>query len=281
MFRDSVLFSILKMNINKDHNNLLEFENLKVFKSLSHFSTTIIGGISDGNYESFNLGIYSGDKIENVLENRSQLTSALNIDSKNIYLPYQIHKDKIGIVDDSFLSKSEDEKTDILNGIDAIITNKKDICIGVTTADCVPILIFDPTNNVLAAVHAGWRGTTAKIIVKTITKMQEGYSSKSDELIVGIAPSITQKYFEVGEEVVNEFIEAGFPVNDIGYRDSISKKMHLDLQTANKFLMLEAGVLAQNIEISGLCTYSSPQLFFSARRQTINSGRMVTGGVLR
>ena len=85
----------------------------------------------------------------------------------------------------------------------------------------------------------------------------------------------------MGEEVVEIFQEGGFQMEDIGYRNTTTGKMHLNLQQANKLILNDAGIHIQNIEIANLCTYSNPQLFFSARRQTIHSGRMVTGGILR
>ena len=272
---------VVMMKIHSQYSNLLQFEILQVFKSLFHFSTTCNGGCSKGNYTSFNLGEYSGDSLDNVNENRKILTSDLGIDPGNLFLPYQIHEDKILLVDDSFLSLSGDSKKKELYGIDAIITDKKNICIGITTADCVPVLIFDPAQQVLAAIHAGWRSTVALIVPKVVKQMVLTYKCEAKNLIAGIAPAISQNCFEVGEEVVDAFIEVGLPIDTIGHRNDLTGKMHIDLVRANELLLMRSGVLPENIEKSGMCTYSNPDMFFSARRQTIKSGRMVTGGVLR
>ncbi|WP_029903640.1 peptidoglycan editing factor PgeF [Prevotella sp. 10(H)] len=260
--------------------NLLQFNHFKQ-ENLFHFSTTIKGGVSTGDYTSLNLGMYSGDDIDNVAENKERLAQAIGVSEEDIYIPYQTHEDKILTIDDSFLSKPDLEKVKLMNGIDALITDRKNICIGVTTADCVPVLIFDPEKNILAAVHAGWKGTVAKIAAKTVAKMKEQFDCDPTKLLAGIAPCISQERFEVGEEVVDAFQQAGFIMEDIGYRKPETGKMHIDLQRANELTLSEAGIPADNIEIADLCTYSNPALFFSARRQSVHSGRMITGGVLR
>ena len=266
---------------NIEHDNLLQFENLTRFNALSHFSTTIHGGVSEGAYESFNLGFYSGDNPECVYENRSRLASLINIPLQDLYVPYQTHGDKICVLDNNFMSLSDNDKYLSLNGVDALITDQKNICIGITTADCVPILIYDPDKNILAAVHAGWKGTVAKIVEKTIVKMIDTFGCSAQDMYAGIAPCISHECFEVGEEVVEAFKEARFRIEDIAYRNAGTEKMHIDLRQANKLLLTEAGILPYNIEITDLCTFSNPKLLFSARRQTIHSGRMVTGGILR
>ncbi|NDV94716.1 peptidoglycan editing factor PgeF [Dysgonomonas sp. 521] len=248
--------------------------------NLFNFSTTIHGGASTGTYASLNLSPYSGDDPESVNENQEHLANIIGISVENLYLPYQTHNDRIQIIDEAFLYKSDLEKASLMNGVDALITDRKDICIGVTTADCVPILIYDTKRHILAAVHAGWKGTVAKIVRKTILKMMERFDSNPKHLLAGIGPCISQKHFEVGEEVVEAFIQAGFSIGDIAYRNHVSGKMHINLEAANGLLLAEAGIPIGNIEKAGLCTYSNPELLFSARRQTIHSGRIVTGGIL-
>lgn len=268
------------MDKNSKYNNLLQFDIFKDYTSLINFSTTIEGGVSENTYATFNLGLHSGDNINNVSENRLLLSKSLGIDIDSLITPFQTHGDNICIIDDVFFSKNEAERSSLLYGTDAVITNKKNICIGVTTADCVPILIFDPINMVLAAVHAGWRGTVAKLAAKTVRVMNENFGSDPQHLLVGIAPSICAAHFEVGDEVVEAFVKSGFLIDSIGYKNSETNKIHINLWIANQLLLNESRVTNNNIEIAGLCTFSNPELFFSARRQSILSGRMVTGGIL-
>ncbi|NDV69372.1 peptidoglycan editing factor PgeF [Dysgonomonas sp. 25] len=262
-------------------NNLeiLQFELLKV-KSLCHFSTTRRGGVSEGNYESLNMGNLSDDFPENVYENRKRLTKAIGAEANNLFVPHQTHSSNICLIDQMFLSLPPEEQQARLRDVDALITNQPDIAIGVTTADCVPVLLFDPVRNVLAAIHAGWKGTAAHIAAQTVHVMQQAFASAPKDIVAGIGPSISPEKFEVGDEVGNAFSEAGYDLAHILFRNEETGKLHIDLWEANRLQLIEAGVIAANIEVAGLCTYSDADRFFSARRQSIHSGRMLTGGMI-
>ncbi|WP_108823035.1 peptidoglycan editing factor PgeF [Dysgonomonas sp. Marseille-P4361] len=264
----------------EDKVNFLTFKALQKY-DLTHFVTTICGGVSNGNYSTFNLSLYSGDEIDAVAENRERLADTLGILEEDILVPYQTHEDKILLIDEAFLEKSDLEKVKLLNGVDALITNQKNICIGVTTADCVPVLLYDPVRNIFSAVHAGWKGTVLRIVEKVIDTMVYTFECSPSDIKAGIGPCISQPHFEVGKEVVQAFVEAGFPMEKIGVRNSNSGKMHIDLSLANKYSLIEKGVLPEHIETSNLCTFANPDKFFSARRQTIHSGRMLSGGFLK
>lgn len=268
------------MKPNCIHPNLLEFEELKKHKSLKHFSTTINGGFSSGNYHSFNLSPYSGDDLQSYNKNSVELSKMLGIEMQRIYIPYQVHGNKVCVIDKKFLSASTEKQKELLSGIDALITNEKNIGIGVTTADCVPILLFDPYRQVFAVIHAGWRGTVANITGLVVEIMKERFFCKPTQLLAGMAPSICKNCFEVGDEVVEAFDKSLFPMQDIRFDKQETGKKHIDLWKANRWLLQKSGIATENIEISGLCTYTNSDLFFSARRQTIHSGRMLTGGLM-
>lgn len=247
---------------------------------LDLFTTTTQGGVSNENYSALNLCPRSGDSISNVLENRSRLVNKLEISIENLFIPFQTHEDKVKVIDNEFLALSSEEQQQQMYGIDALITSERGICIGVTTADCVPISIYDPENHVLGVAHAGWKGTAARIGAKTVAKMMEVFSVKTDNLIVSIGPSISAKNFEVGDEVGQAFVDAGFDLNTIAFRNKTTGKLHIDLWRANIESLVVLGVQKSNIELSEICTFESAE-FFSARRQTIKSGRMFTGGFLK
>ena len=262
-------------------NNSIQYNILSVYKELQHFTTTIHKGVSEGNYASFNLGLTSGDKLENVLENRRRLCTDLDIPINKLFIPIQNHDDKVLTIDHDLLALSEVDQQEMLQNTDALITNQKNICIGITTADCVPILLYDPINKVFAAIHAGWRGTVRKIVSKTISIMKQKFNCNSENILSGIGPCICQDCFEVDENVAETFIKAGFELENISLKSHQSKKYYIDLRKANEYLLKKSGCLSHNIEIINLCTVSNPNILFSARRQTIYSGRMLTGGILR
>jgi hypothetical protein len=200
------------------------------------------------------------------------LSMMLEISDEHLILPRQVHGTEIAEV-------TEQNVGDKFEGIDALITKLPRTCIGVSTADCVPILIYDTHVRAIAAVHAGWRGTVARIASKTIEEMQKRYASEPKNLKVVIGPSIGPDAFEVGDEVYDAFNEASFEMDKIAFkRDG---KWHIDLWQANALDMQQAGIARENIEISGICTYQQHKDFFSARRLGIKSGRIYTGIMIK
>jgi YfiH family protein len=165
-------------------------------------------------------------------------------------------------------------------GVDAAITDLKQTCIGVSTADCIPVLLHDTKRDVIAAIHAGWRGTVAMIVCKAIDMMRRVYGSCAGDIDAIIGPGISIDAFEVGDEVYNEFATAGFPMESIARRYPTTNggtKWHIDLWEANRLQLIEAGIPGDRIEVAGICTWTRHREFFSARRLGINSGRIFNG----
>jgi len=185
--------------------------------------------------------------------------------------PKQTHSKNIGIVNST---------KDIFPDTDSLITNKPGICIFIRTADCVPILLFDPIKNVLAAIHSGWKSTIQKISKHTIELMQKEYGTDPNNLIAGIGPSIGPKVYEVGAEVAELFQEQ-FGMDHIVIPKENSNKYLLNLWEVNKQILIESGIPESQIEIAKICTYSNPKLFFSARRDGVKTGRLATGIMLK
>ncbi len=205
---------------------------------------------------------------------RKELANALQVNPQNFVFPRQIHSDHIALIDNP-VDFNEIQETD------AIITNQPGMCICVQTADCVPLLLYDPHHRVVAAVHAGWRGTVNKIIAKTIHQMQLHFDSEPDELVTGIGPSIHLHAYEVGPDVISAVRDA-FPDHRELLKPSLNgEKAFFDLWNANKVLMIESGMKEEHIEIMGMCSYSHEELFYSYRRDGADTGRMVSGIMLR
>ena len=273
------MISIQFMKQHPQHNNLLQFENLSKINEIAHFSTTRVGGVSSGSYSSFNMGNFSDDSPLNIYENRKILTHMFYMDINDFIIPHQTHGSKVLIVDDEFLALDHSATIETMYGIDAVITNKKGKFICATTADCVPILIYDNISKAIAAIHAGWKGTSARIVENTISEMQKQYGSSTKDMIVAIGPSINIEHYEVGDEVIEVFKDNGYDMSDpkVCSQRQASSKYHINLKEINRRTFINLGVPKESIETTELCTYEREDLFFSARRQTEHSGRMLTG----
>ena len=200
---------------------------------------------------------------------------------RDCVLPYpvieahQVHGFRVAMVDRPGMSKEE------LNGYDALMTALPGVAVGVHTADCVPILIYNAQRRVVAAVHSGWKGTIQRISQKVLFEMKQRFGSRPEELQIAIGPAIGPASFQVGEEVVQFFKEQGFPLEDIWCfspgraGEPMSHGHHLDLFKANRWLLEEAGVPRANIQVCGIDSYADPD-FYSARREGLATGRTIS-----
>ena len=252
-------------------------ENYFNSPNVSAFSTSRTSGYSKGVYAAFNISPYTGDEPQNIARNKAALVEILQISPENLIFPYQTHDDKVLLIDNDFLLLPSNNKTALLHGIDALICNVKHICIGVNTADCVPILLFDTQNNVSAAIHAGWRGVVKNIVSKTIAKMTSEFGTKPQELHAAIGPCISGKVYEVGAELLTEFENAGFDNSQI----FLENPLRVDLVRATEIQLTNAGLANANIYKSNICTYTQSEHYFSARKLGIKSGRCFSGIVMR
>ena len=254
------------------------------------FSTTRHGGCSQGNYASMNVNAYCGDQPEAVARNREQLCRELGLSGVDrLIIPHQVHGDFVMKIDEGFLALPAASQQELLEGVDALITDQPDVCIGVSTADCTPILIYDPVHHCAAAVHAGWRGTAKRIVQAAADMMAVFYKSRYADLKAVIGPCISQKNFEVGQEVYDTFLDSGFPMEQVAClmpaspahsQDGPAFRWHIDLVKCNALLLEEIGLLPEHICDADICTYDHVDEYFSARRLGINSGRIFTGIIL-
>ena len=182
---------------------------------------------------------------------------SLQIPATSIMIPRQTHSTNVCWVD----TFGEVPDTD------AVITDKPGLCIAVKTADCIPVLLFDQRQHRIAAIHAGWRGTVGRIVEKTLQQMQ----SRAEDISAIIGPGISLESFEVGDEVYEQFLQAGFPMQRLAKRYA---KWHINLKDANRWLLESNGIT--NIQVSDIDTLTTPE-YYSARRDTINTGRNING----
>jgi YfiH family protein len=267
---------------------ILELAPLKKFPWLVHGFSTRTGGASviDSGKRVLNLGFTDWDKRENVLKNRATFQSAIGAAGFALVPLKQFHS---AVVLPFAAVPGEPCKGD------ASLTNTKGILLGVQTADCVPILLVDPKKKAVAAVHAGWRGTLARIAEKTVGEMLARFGSKPSEILAAIGPSIGGCCYEVGTELVTEFlsqfagadkyfdeVRTGEEPNPLQWLNMMPpghqpapKTVRLDLPEANRSQLVAAGLRETNIFPSGLCTACHTSLFFSYRKEAAQSGRLL------
>lgn len=249
-----------------------------VSPSVTAFSTTRHGGFSHGAHGGFNINRYCGDDEACIDKNLALLASELGVDKANVIMPHQTHGTETRFISRDFLSLGQATQQMILEGVDALMTDVPGVCIGVSTADCIPIIIYDPEHRATAAIHAGWRGTVARIAVKAVTEMRLAYGSRPEALLAVIGPGISLDAFEVGDEVYDEFASAGFDMAAISRREA---KWHIDLKECNRLQLVSLGIMPRNIQVSGICTYNNYTDYFSARRLGAQSGRIFTGTIIK
>lgn len=257
------------------------------------FSTTRHGGVSEGNYASLNINEYCGDSKANTDANRLLLANELGIDANHIIMPHQTHGVESRIIGEEFATLPDGVKKMLLEGVDAVMTNIPGMCIGVSTADCIPVLLYDEEHHAAAAIHAGWRGTQARIVRKAVQEMRMAYQTDPTKLKAVIGPGISLDNFEVGDEVYAAFEQAAFDMSAIAEEHikrnpnaddpakAFERKWHINLPLANIQMLTHNGVDEANIINTGICTFDNADNYFSARRLGIESGRIYTGIIIR
>lgn len=246
-------------------NHFVSYRLFDAFEHVMAFTTT------RESIPGMELPRFTGNPFRHTKENREALALALGIDAKQLIFPRQTHTNCVAEI----FGYAEDE----LQETDALVTSKKGLCLCVQTADCVPVLLFDPKQMAVAAIHAGWRGTVKHIAGKAILKMTALYQSSPSDIRAVIGPSIGPEVYEVGDEVVNA-VRANIPNPEKTFHKYPLGKYHLNLWEANRQILLERGIQSENIAILGECTYQNSGKYFSARREGIETGRMVSGIML-
>ncbi|MDQ3010873.1 MAG: peptidoglycan editing factor PgeF [Acidobacteriota bacterium] len=225
--------------------------------------STRLGGVSPLPADALSLGNFSHDERANVIENRRRFLAALNARDWPMVTAKQIHSAHVRSVLDT-----EDARCEPVAG-DALTANTEKVLLAIQTADCMPVLIADERTRAFAAVHAGWRGTLAGIVARTVERMQQMYDSHPADLHAAMGPAICAEVFEVGAEVLDAFHDK------YDYAETLflgikpdgrpGGKSRLNLNRANAQQLIDAGVSADRIYDSGLCTWLRNDLFFSYR----------------
>ncbi|HET6142954.1 MAG TPA: peptidoglycan editing factor PgeF [Candidatus Acidoferrales bacterium] len=270
---------------------ILESPALDKLGWLTHGFSTRPGGASViQKRPALNLGFTKWDEGKRVVANREKFVAALDAAEMPLTTMRQFHSDVIHVI--------ATQCTDAPNG-DALITNVSGLLLGVQTADCVPILLADTKRHAVAAIHAGWRGTLARIVVKTLGRMRMEYGTQTRDVVAALGPAIGQSCYEVGADVAQAFANQFPPAAEwfegpfAQLADGVDPlwlpwltmmppghvppppRVQLDLRAANRWQLLDAGVPERQIDENDLCTACSADLLFSYRREGENTGRMM------
>ncbi|MDI6783651.1 MAG: peptidoglycan editing factor PgeF [bacterium] len=264
-----------------DSLSFFHFENLSNFKQISHFISTRQGGFSNPPYDSLNLAFHVGDEPQTILKNRELLASSLDIPLSNFTTAQQVHDADVAVVTESMCGNGALDFESAIPATDAMVTEIPKICLMILTADCVPILFFDPKKKVIGVAHAGWKGTGKQIAQKTVQVMQKKFACSPSDILVGLGPSIGPCCYEVGAEVIIG-IERTFANQTKEVLPWNSENQgYFNLWEANKIQLVQEGILERNIEVTGFCTRCHSDIFYSARQTKGATGRFGTGIMLR
>lgn len=262
---------------------ILHYYNIA--EGVTAFTTTRHGGFSKGNYSELNINPHRGDDPEAVEKNLQAVGKALGLSASHIVRQHQVHETEMRLITDMFFNLPESNRNSMLEGVDGVATDESCVCIGVFTADCIPLLFYDPEHEAVAAAHAGWRGTVKRIGQKMVGFMSQNFGTRPEDIRVVVGPGITLKNFEIGQEVYDEFAGAGFDMSAIARKfptmnpkaGDPAEKWHIDLPECNRLQLIESGLKAENITLSGIDTYDNADDYFSARRLKKDFGTMYTG----
>lgn len=225
-----------------------------------HCFTTRMGGVSSGYLDSLNLGIHRGDAPENVVKNYAILGEALGFDPQKTVLSRQTHSDIVRNVGQEEWGAGLFAPE--LSQCDALITNKPGTALVVFTADCTPVLLWDPVTGAVGAVHAGWRGTAAGIAGKTVKAMEEEFGAKPENIRAAIGPNIGQCCFETDSDVPEAILSA-YGQGAQEYIRAKNNKYYVNLKAVNALDLRRAGV--EDISVSDCCTVCESHRFWSHR----------------
>jgi YfiH family protein len=237
---------------------MLQAASLSTLARIRHAFFTRSGGVSQGVYDSLNGGVGSNDAPAKVTENRARMAAALGVKPDHLLTAYQIHSPDVVVADQPWTQEKRPHA-------DAIVTRTPRLAIGVSTADCGPLLLADAEAGVIGAAHAGWRGALTGVIEAAVAAM-ETLGAERSRIVAALGPTIRQPNYEVGPEFVARFLAADADNTRFFVASERAGHAMFDLAGTIADRVQRAGIV--NFEDLGLCTYAEPERFFSYRRTT-------------
>ena len=275
----------------KDNSTSITYEYSPLLEQfpLTHGVTYRYGGISEGSFDSFNMGLHVGDAPEMVEENRKRLAQVLGVDSHRLTCGEQVHGVGVTRVTQELVGRGAFSWDDSIPDSDAIHTNLVNVPLLLLVADCVPVLIYDAVHHAVAVVHAGWRGAIAHIVERTMDSMHDAYGTLPSDCYLFIGPSIGADSFEVSEEIGEQFrqdmhtlglSQVDQVVRYIQRDGQITATPHVDLKGYIASCVVQKGVPLEQVSVSSTDTMTTDGCY-SYRRDQGRTGRMAMFAVLR
>ncbi len=237
---------------------MLQAQSLSKLPGIRHGFFTRTGGVSEGLYESLNGGVGSEDSPARVAENRARMAERLGVTPEHFLTCYQIHSPEVVVADTPWPAAERPRA-------DAIVTRVPNLAVGVSTADCGPVLMADPQARVIGAAHAGWRGALTGVMERTLTAMEK-LGAKRNRIVAAAGPMIRQPNYEVGQDLIDRFVAV--EPNTVRFFKPATRPAHAMFDLAGYIVsrLRRAGI--ESIEDLGLCTYADSEQFYSYRRST-------------
>ena len=266
-----------------------EYSPLLEHFPLTHGVTYRYGGVSEGSFNSFNMGLHVGDTPDAVAENRKRLAQVLGVEPHRLTCGEQVHGVGVTRVIQELVGRGAFSWDDSIPDSDAIHTNLVEVPLLLLVADCVPVLIYDVAHHAVAVVHAGWRGAITHIVERTIDSMHEAYETSPSDCYLFIGPSIGADSFEVSEEIAEQFrqdmralglSQVDEVVRYIQRDGQTTLTPHVDLKVYIAACVVQKGVLLKQVAISSTDTMTTDGCY-SYRRDHGRTGRMAMFAVLR
>jgi YfiH family protein len=242
--------------------------------------TTRSGGVSAGPYESLNLGLHVADEDKAVLENRRRVAEALGAELGDFVFCDQAHGHRVRVVSAGDRGRGSLSLADAIGDADALVTAEPGIVLVVMVADCVPIVLFDPVAHVLACVHAGWRGTVARVSEAAVAAMR-ALGASPEAMIAGLGPAISPDRYQVGDDVVRAAKEGLGSASAEVIRPDGTGRWLFDLWAANRIVLGEAGLADDQVHVAAVATGSSGDGLFFSDREARPCGRFAVVARLR
>jgi len=254
------------VHVNKNGVQYLQFRRLLQYKEIKHAYSLGI----DKNYRTAkaNQDPLSENEYKICINSYKSLCIELGEDYKKIVKPNQLHTNNVQYVKEKILNDNPDFNLLKYNNTDGLITNKKDIILATTNADCILLMFYDPVKKVIANVHSGWKGTLQRISVKTVEKMKEKYNCEPKNIICCICPSIRKCHFEVQKDVKELFYNEFKGIKDkdkIIEEKTSDEKWYIDTVLINKIILEDIGLKRENIIDSKICSVCNSEIIHSYR----------------